>query len=159
VDRIKERWKEDPKLLKFCKRVEEGKGQEFSLKNKVLWFRDRLCVPNIPELNKELLKEAHDLTLVTHRGSIKMCQDLKRHYWWIGMKRDVVNYVARCLICQRVKNEHQNSGGLLQPQPIPVWKWKHITMIYCWITTNEQTPRCYLGNYESIDQVNSLFGY
>jgi len=86
VDRIKERQKEAPELVKFYKRVEEGKGQEFSLKNEVLWFRDRLCVPNIPEL-KELLEKAHDSTLVTHPGSTKMYQDVKRHYRWIGIER------------------------------------------------------------------------
>ena len=63
-------------------------------------------MPNIPELKRELLKEAHDLTLVTHLASIKMDQDLKRHYWWIGMRRDIAEYVARCLTCQRVKTKH-----------------------------------------------------
>jgi len=98
VDRIIERQTEDPKLMKLSKKVKEGKGQEFSLTNGVLCFRDHLCVPNIPEL-KELLKEAHDSTLVTHPRSTKTYQDFKRHYWWIGMKRDAANYVARCLTC------------------------------------------------------------
>jgi len=85
--------------MKFSKKVEEGKGKAFSLKNEVLWFRDRLCVPNIPELKKELLKEANDSTLVTHPESTKIYQDLKRYYWWIGMKRDVAKYITRCLTC------------------------------------------------------------
>ena len=51
-------------------------------------------MPSIPELKKELLKEAYDSTLVTHPGSTKMYQDLERQYWWIGMKRDVAKYVA-----------------------------------------------------------------
>jgi len=59
VDRIEERQKEDPELVKLSKKVEEGKVQDFSLKNGTLWFLNRLCVPNIPEL-KDLLKEAHD---------------------------------------------------------------------------------------------------
>ena len=44
------------------------------------------------------------------------------------MKRDIADFVAQCLTCQRVKTEHQKPGGLLQPLPIPVWKWEHITM-------------------------------
>jgi len=94
VDRFNERQKEDPKLMKLSKKVEEGKGQDVSLTKGVLWFQDLLCVPNIPKLKKELLKEAHDSTLVTHPRSTKMYQDLKHHYWWIGMKRDIANYVA-----------------------------------------------------------------
>jgi len=38
------------------------------------------------------------------------------------------DYVAQCLTCQRVKTDHQKPGRLLQPLPIPAWKWKHITM-------------------------------
>jgi len=44
------------------------------------------------------------------------------------MKRDIADYVARCLTCQRVRTEHQKLGGLLQPLPIPVWKWEDISM-------------------------------
>jgi len=120
VGGIKERQKDDPELMKFSKKVEEGKGQDFSFKDGVLWFQYCLCVPNIPELKRDLLKEAHDSTLVTHPGSTKMYQDLKRHYWWVGMKREIADYIARCLTCQRIKTEHQKPGGLLQPLPIPV---------------------------------------
>jgi len=112
VDRIKERQK-DPELEKVSKRVDEVKGQEFSLRSGVLLFQDRLYVPNTPELNKELLREAHDSTLVTHPGTTKMYQDLKCHYWWIGMKRNIAEYVTRCLTCQRVKTDHQKPRGLL----------------------------------------------
>jgi len=86
--------------------VEEGVSQDFSLKEGVLRYRNCLCVPNILELKGELLKEAHDSTLVTHPGSTKMYQDLKRNYWWIGMKTDIAYYVARCLVYQKVKAEH-----------------------------------------------------
>ena len=35
------------------------------------------------------------------------------------MKKDIVEYVAACDVCQRVKAEHQKPAGLLQPMPIP----------------------------------------
>ena len=44
------------------------------------------------------------------------------------MKKDIAEFVAHCLICQKVKTEHQKPGGLLQPLSIPFWKWDHITM-------------------------------
>ena len=80
VDRIKERQKDDPELEKLAKKAEEGRGQDFSVKDGALWFRDRLYVPDILELKQELLKEAYNSTLVTHPGSTKMYQDLKHHY-------------------------------------------------------------------------------
>jgi len=57
-----------------------------------------------------------------------MYQDLKTHYWWPGMKRDIAEYVPRYLTYQQVKAKHQKPGGLLQPLPILVWKWEHTTM-------------------------------
>ena len=50
-----------------------------------------------------------------------MYHDLKEHYWWIVMKRDVASHVSKCLHCQHVKTEHQRPAGLLQPLPIPEW--------------------------------------
>ena len=44
------------------------------------------------------------------------------------MKRDVVEYVAKCLTFPQVKAEHQRPAGLLQPLDIPEWKWEDITM-------------------------------
>ncbi|KAA3484440.1 integrase [Gossypium australe] len=44
------------------------------------------------------------------------------------MKRDISEFVMRCLICQQVKAEHQVPSGLLQPMMIPEWKWDRVTM-------------------------------
>ena len=57
-----------------------------------------------------------------------MYRDLREHFWWNGMKREVAQHVAKCLVCQQVKAEHRRPGGLLQPLPIPEWKWENITM-------------------------------
>ena len=57
-----------------------------------------------------------------------MYQDLKQHYWWRGMKKDIVEYVSKCLTCHQVKAEHQVLSGMLNPIPIPQWKWDNITM-------------------------------
>ena len=40
----------------------------------------------------------------------------------------MVEYLARCLECQQFKAEHQHPRGLLQPLPIPEWKWETISM-------------------------------
>ena len=40
-----------------------------------------------------------------------MYLDLKEHFWWTGMKKDIAEYVAVCDVCQRVKAEHQKPAG------------------------------------------------
>ena len=39
------------------------------------------------------------------------------------MKNDVVEYITKCMECQKVKVKHRHPTGLLQPLPIPEWKW------------------------------------
>ena len=79
-------------------------------------------MPDDKELNKKLLFEAYNTVFTMHLGGNKMYHDLKQHYWWKGMKRDVTEYMSKCLTCQQVKAEHQVLTGLLNPLPIPQWK-------------------------------------
>ena len=44
------------------------------------------------------------------------------------MKRDIADFVSKCLTCQQVKLEHQRPSGLLQHLPILEWKWDMIAM-------------------------------
>ena len=44
------------------------------------------------------------------------------------MKKDIFEYVSKCLTCQQVNAKHQVPSGLLNPLPIPQWKWDNITM-------------------------------
>ena len=87
-----------------------------------------MCVPSDPIIQKAVLAEAHSSPFSIHPGSTKMYRDLKENFWWNGMKRDVAEYVGKCLTCQQVKIEHQRASGLLQQLDIPVWKWEDITM-------------------------------
>ncbi|KAA3478006.1 integrase [Gossypium australe] len=50
--------------------------------------------------------------LSVHPGSTKMYIDLKKSYWWSSMKRDISEFVSKCLICQQVKAKHQVPLGL-----------------------------------------------
>ncbi|WMV29987.1 hypothetical protein MTR67_023372 [Solanum verrucosum] len=66
------------------------------------------------------MEEAHHSCYSIHPGSTKM--DIKDIYWWHGMKKDVVEFVAQCPNCQQVKVEHQKPFGLVQEITIPLWK-------------------------------------
>jgi hypothetical protein len=46
------------------------------------------------------------------------------------MKNEVVDFIARCLECQKVKDEHRHLDGLIKPFPIPEWKWEVVTMYF-----------------------------
>ena len=80
--------------------VRDGDETEFSVKEaRSLYFQNRLCVPDDKELKKKLLFEDHNMVFTMHLGGNNMYQDLKQFYWWNGMKRDVTEYVSKCLTC------------------------------------------------------------
>ena len=54
--------------------------------------------------------------------------DMKKLFFWVGMKCDVVHFVAKCLECQLVKADHHHPTCLLQPHDIPMSKWEVISM-------------------------------
>jgi hypothetical protein len=94
---------------------------------RALWFRNHLCMPK-GEARGILLDEAHNSAYSIHPRTTKMYLDIKTRYWWRGMKKEKAQYVARCDTCQRTKAEHQRPAGLLQPLPVPKWKWEEIGM-------------------------------
>ena len=109
--------------------VQQGKLAKFVVDEEgVLRLGTRLCVPDVDDMRKEILEEAHYSAYSVHPGSTKMYHTLKDTYWWNGMKKDVAKFVSKCLTCQQVKLEHQRPAGLLQPLPIPKWKWDMIVM-------------------------------
>ena len=114
--------KKDEKISTIIDQIGGGKETEFTVnENGVLYYKDRVCVLDDDELRKVILEEAHSGSFAIHPGSTKMYQDLKMSFWWFGMKRDVSEFVTKCLVCQRVKAEHQVPSGLLQPIRIPEW--------------------------------------
>ncbi|WRX29252.1 Integrase zinc-binding domain - like 10 [Theobroma cacao] len=141
MDRIKEAQSKDEFMAKA---LEDPQGRKEKMFTKgidgVLRYGTRLYVPDGDGLRRETLEEAHMAAYVVHPGAIKMYQDLKEVYWWEGLKRDVAEFASKCL----VKAEHQKPTGLLQPLPIPEWKWEHIAMDF--VTSLPRTS----GGYNSI---------
>lgn len=43
------------------------------------------------------------------------------------MKRKIVEYVSKCLICQPVKPERRKLSEIFNPFHVPKWKWEHVT--------------------------------
>jgi hypothetical protein len=86
-----------------------------------------------------ILDELHKNPYFGHPGYQKMITTLRKQFYWPNMKNETVEYLSKCLDCQQVKVEHQHLTGLLQPLPIPEWKWEIISMDF--ITGFPKTQR------------------
>ena len=114
VDRILEEQLEDPYLMSMRKKVEEGEQSDFSIRDDgALVISSKLCVLAIEKLKRQILEEAHSSSYAMHPVSTKMYNTLKGYYWWLGIKREVAEYVSKCFIYQQVKTERQKPSGLL----------------------------------------------
>jgi hypothetical protein len=78
---IKDGQKNDEKINEIRQLILDGKGKDFWKDTKgVVWFKDRLCVPDIKSIRELNLKEAHETAYSIDPGSEKMYQDLKKRF-------------------------------------------------------------------------------
>jgi hypothetical protein len=69
---------EDEKIQEIKHNIKEEKSPSFLEDEEgVLWYKGRICVPNIKELKDKILREAHESTYSIHPGENKMYHDLK----------------------------------------------------------------------------------
>ncbi|CAN6680351.1 unnamed protein product [Malus baccata var. baccata] len=94
----------------------DGKKKDLRIRDPegMLMQGEQMYVPNIEELKRDILDEAHISAYAMHPRSTKMYHTIQHFYYWP--------------VCQQVKAERKKSFGLLQPLTIPQWKWEDITM-------------------------------
>lgn len=129
LEEIKEVQRMNLRLVDRLAIINQDQGGEFIIdENGVIRFRDRVCVIDVSGHKKSILEEGHRSGLSIHPSATKMYQDLKRIFWWPGMKREVVEFMYACLTCHKSKVKHQKPLGLLELLSIPEWKWDNISM-------------------------------
>jgi hypothetical protein len=80
--------------------------------------KNKIYVSSSGELRNLVLKEMHDVPYVGHLGYQKIITAVRSQFFWLGMKNDVVDYICRCMECQKMKVQHRHPTGLLHPLPI-----------------------------------------
>jgi integrase-like protein len=97
---LRDKKKGDPKLEKIRQAKDQGRAGNFEIySDGSMKFMGRWCVPNDAVLKKKILEEAHNTPYSVHPGGDKLYKDLKMNFWWPGIKREIAEFVARCLVC------------------------------------------------------------
>ena len=98
VEEIRLNQESDPELEGIKQNLEKGKSPGFIVhEDRTLRFQNRLCVPKNEGLRKQISEEAHNTRYSVHLGGTKMYRDLRQHFWWNNMKKDVAE-------CEQVSN-------------------------------------------------------
>ncbi|XP_059312945.1 uncharacterized protein LOC132064089 [Lycium ferocissimum] len=104
LEKIRAQQFENAQLCKIRDKVLRGEAKEAMHDSEgILRIKGRMCVPRVGDLIHLILEEAHSSRYSIHPGATKMYQDLRRHYWWRRVKRDIADFVAKYGNCQQVK--------------------------------------------------------
>ena len=81
IDRIRELQIQDPQIVKLRGEVESGQRGGLSLREDgTVVMGQRLCVPDVGDVRRAIMEEAHSSAYAMHPGSTKMYHTLKEHY-------------------------------------------------------------------------------
>nr|GFA53154.1 putative reverse transcriptase domain-containing protein [Tanacetum cinerariifolium] len=107
--------------------------------DETLCLNGRSWLPCYDDIRFVIMHESYKSKYSIYLGFDKMCQEMKKLYWWPNMKANIATYVSKCLTYARVKAEHQRPSGLLVQPVIPEWKWDNIMMDF--ITKLPKSPQ------------------
>ena len=74
-------------------------------------------VPENVPTREEILRMNHDDPSAGHFAAKRTIDAIKRKYYWLGMGKDIEEYVRTCSVCQRVRVHHHKPYGKLNPIP------------------------------------------
>ena len=135
-------------MIKLKQEIEKGMKAEFQIRDDGMTVKgQRMCVPEYGELKRDIMEEAHSSAYAMHQGSTKMYKTLKEHYWWNGMKKEILGFISRCLTCQQVKAEHQRPRGEDTVTSYSSMEMGEDHYGFCdRSSTNSEAARCYMGD-------------
>ncbi|MCO5566311.1 hypothetical protein L7F22_019988 [Adiantum nelumboides] len=125
---------------------------DFTLTDGLLYYKRWMCI--LLKMRTQILTEAHDNPLAAHPEYHKMFATLKRNFFWPRMKKDTLDYVRRCLICQKTKAERVKIPGKLQPLDVPQMKWECLSMDF--VTSLPKTTRNYDYIFVIVDKLTKV---
>lgn len=96
IKEIREGQKINLGLVDWFVSINQGQGGEFRIdENGLIRFRDRVYVPDLPELKKSIIEEGHRSDLSIHHGGTRMYQDLRNMFWWLEWRSKLLSSCMR----------------------------------------------------------------
>src|SRR4029077_11395198 len=123
-DRETRRW---PKPIRKMLRCDKS---ECSTVDGPMYYRNRLFVPDSPDLRLEVVHRTHSSGPAGHPGRVKTLDLLNRTYWWPRMSQFTATFVKDCALCFRTKTPRSAPPGFLKPLELPARPWTNISIDY-----------------------------
>ena len=72
----------------------------------LLTYKNILFIPDCDELKRFIMDELHKRPYNGHPEYQNMIMTTKKQFCWPRLKKDIAEYLAKCIECQQVKEEH-----------------------------------------------------
>ena len=121
INKARDEWKNDEEVWELIQKLQQdpSKSDTFSWKNDSLRYKDRLYLCKNSQLKQKILMELHTSPLGGHSRFLKTYHRVKKEFFLDGLKSEIQNFEAKCLVCEQNKVETIKTPGLLQPLFIP----------------------------------------
>jgi hypothetical protein len=108
--------------------VDSTATPNYTLKNGILRYKQKLVVGSDTALQTQIITSLHDSAFGAHSGETATYHRVKLVFHWTCLKKYVISYVKECAICEKNKAEHTPYPGLLKPLRVPDKAWTHVSM-------------------------------
>jgi len=79
--------------------VKAIQGEEWKMEGELILKKGKVYVPKDEELRTEIIWLHHNIPVAGHRGKWKTAELVTRNYWWLGVTREIGQYVEGCDLC------------------------------------------------------------
>ena len=118
-----ERKTERNKLKRHCLQM----PKHWDIIDELIYFKNRLYIPNTEELQAIIAKGCHDSQIAGHFGQEKTIQIVCRDFYRKGLTNWINDNVRSCDEGQHNKSPRHARFGLLQPLQVPFAAWTSIS--------------------------------
>jgi len=122
-----EKWQERGRELVRLRESGEMMPDEWIEKDGLLYYKNRLYIPEDETLQMEIAQGCHDSLVAGHFGQEKTIEIVTRDFYWKGLADWIRDYVRSCDECQHSKSPRHAKYGLLQPLEVPYAAWSSIS--------------------------------
>jgi len=109
--------------LETLTKEEKELPKQWSISEGLLYYKDRLFIPDNEDLQTLIAKICHNSKIAGHFGQEKTLEIITRDFYWKKITDWVNDYVRSRTTCQQAKAPRHARFGLLSPLQVPYAAW------------------------------------
>ncbi|KZV14357.1 hypothetical protein F511_43557 [Dorcoceras hygrometricum] len=84
-------------------KVGDWVNSPYTMYQGTLLYKGRLVLPAHSPWTLQIMEECHSTAEGGHAGAFRTLKRITSNFFWRGMKKEISQFVAECMICQRQK--------------------------------------------------------